>query len=140
MKGYRKVLIAVNGSLGPLKEGLKVADDERCWVTVLKVLPPYEGDIELTGIKDLRDVLNSGRQEIETGLAACAREERALAKVRVEEGDIPGTIKRVAEEEKCDLIIMGQRKVRGFFRRLFGDNASMKVVKDAPCPVLFVGQ
>jgi hypothetical protein len=42
MKGYRKVLIAVNGSLDVLKQGIKLAQDEKTWVTVLKVVPPYE--------------------------------------------------------------------------------------------------
>lgn len=43
MKGYRKILIAVNGSKDVLLKGLKLAGDEKCWVTVVKVLPPYEG-------------------------------------------------------------------------------------------------
>jgi len=44
MKGYRKVLIAVNGSMTVLEEGLKIARDEGCWVTVMKVIPPNEGN------------------------------------------------------------------------------------------------
>ncbi|GAB4544611.1 MAG: hypothetical protein Fur0020_13900 [Thermodesulfovibrionia bacterium] len=45
MKGYRKVLIAVNGSIDVLKSGLKVARDEGCWVTVVKVIPSNEGEL-----------------------------------------------------------------------------------------------
>ncbi|MBI4690885.1 MAG: hypothetical protein HY754_11580, partial [Nitrospirae bacterium] len=59
MKGYRKILIAVNGSKEVLRQGLKLAYDEECWVTVIKVIPPYEGDLNLTGIKNIGDVLTS---------------------------------------------------------------------------------
>ena len=59
MKGYRKVLIAVNGSKEVLRQGLKLAGDEECWVTVVKVIPPYEGDLNLVGIKNIEDVLSS---------------------------------------------------------------------------------
>ncbi|WP_333656475.1 hypothetical protein [Dissulfurispira sp.] len=59
MKGYRKILIAVNGSKDVLKEGLQLARDEKCWVTVVKVIPSYKGDINLVGIKNIEDVLDS---------------------------------------------------------------------------------
>ena len=59
MKGYRKVLIAVNGSKEVLDQGLKLAGDERCWVTVVKVIPSYEGDLDLVGVRKIEDVLES---------------------------------------------------------------------------------
>ena len=45
----------------------------------------------------------------------------------------------VAEEEKCDLIIMGSKKKKGILSRLFGDHVVEKVIDRAPCPV-FVNQ
>jgi len=138
MKGYRKVLIAVNGSVGPLEKGLELASDEKCWVTVLKVLPPYEGDIDITGIKSLSDVLDSGSREVGKMLKDIVNESRSLAKVMVEQGEISDTITRVAREQKCDLIIMGRKKARSWIGRLLGDNVSSKVVAEASCPVLFV--
>jgi len=138
MKGYRKVLIAINGSLNVLRDGLRLASDEKCWVTVLKVLPPYEGDLNLTGIKNLRDVFDSGREDISGMMREAIRDEKALAKLRVEEGDISGTIERVAREEHCDIIIMGRRKEKGLITRLLGGNVLERVTKNAPCPVLVV--
>jgi nucleotide-binding universal stress UspA family protein len=138
MKGYRKILIAVNGSLEVLNKGLQVASDEKTWVTVVKVLPPYEGDLNLTGVKDIGDLLSSGAGETATALSDAVRREGSLARVRVEEGDISEVIKEVAREERCDLIVMGKRRNRGLFRRVFGDNVAGKVVEDSPCPVLFV--
>jgi nucleotide-binding universal stress UspA family protein len=133
MRGYRKVLIAVNGSKDILKYGLKLARDEKCWVTIVKVIPQYEGDLELVGIKNIGDILNSNGQKFVSDLENAARAEKALVKVRLEEGDIAQKIVEVAEEERCDVIIMGGRERKGLKRFLVG---SVTERGHAPCPVL----
>lgn len=138
MKGYRKVLIALNGNRDVLTQGLKLAGDEKCWVTVVKVLPSYEGDINLTGIKNIEDALSSNSGAAASGIKTDAAETRALVKVRVEEGDIPSAITEAAAQERCDVIVMGAPRRTGW-RRLFGDNVVEKVIGMAPCPVLVVG-
>lgn len=138
MKGYRKILIAVNGSLDVLKQGLQLARDEKCWVTVVKVLPPHMGDLDLTGVKNIGDLLNSGGEKIAEQIKSAAKEEGSLVKTRVEEGDIHEKIVEVAEEEKCDLIIMGTNKTN-WLKRMFGKNVVEKVINLSPCPVLVVG-
>ena len=138
MKGYRKVLIAVNGSREVLDRGLELAGDEKCWVTVVKVIPSNEGDLELVGVKNIGDVLESNKTKVMGEIKAVAAEEGALIKARLEEGDIPDKIVEVAEEEKCDLIIMGANK-RNWFKRLFGKGIVEEVINNAPCPVLVVG-
>lgn len=138
MKGVRKILIAVNGSMEVLDKGLGLADDEKCWITVLKVIPPYEGDLDLTGISNIRDVLNSNEREKLDSIKSALAENGAFARVRVEEGDITETINRVASEERCDLVVLGKRKRKGFLSRLLGDGVVEKVSGSAPCPVLVV--
>ncbi len=138
MKGYRKVLIAVNGSREVLVQGLKLAGDERCWVTVVKVIPPYEGDLELVGVKNIEGVLKSDGEKAVAEIKDTAQNEGALIKTRLEEGDVPKKIVEVAEEEKCDLIIMGANK-RSWFKRFLGGGVVEKVINNAPCPVLVVG-
>jgi nucleotide-binding universal stress UspA family protein len=138
MKGYKKILIAVNGSKDVLTQGLRLAQDEKCWVTVVKVLPPHEGDLELVGIKNIGDVLDNGSEKHLAGIGDVAKAEGALVKTRIEEGDIPEKIVEVAEEENCDLIIMGTNKTN-WFKKLFGKNVVEKVINQAPCPVLVVG-
>lgn len=137
MKGYRKILIAVNGSLDVLSHGLKLASDEKCWVTVVKVIPPYEGDLNLVGIKNIEDALNSRGQEAISAIKSTANSAGALIKTRLEEGPADRKIVEVAEEEECDLIIMGARK-RHWLRKIVGDNVVEKVINHAPCPVLVV--
>jgi len=138
MKGFRKILVAMDGSSRPLKEGVRLAREEKSWITVVKVLPPYEGDLELIGIKNLDDVLNSGAEGLAAEVAGFAKSEGALIKTRIEEGPIPDKIVEVAAEERCDIIVMGQER-RGFLDRLLGGSVVDKVIKIAPCPVLVVG-
>jgi nucleotide-binding universal stress UspA family protein len=139
MRGYRKVLIAINGSGEVLRKGIQLAQDEKTWITVLKVIPPYDGDLNLTGIKNINDVLDSGARQALGELAKTAETEGALVKTRIEEGDAPQNIVDVAREERCDVIVLGAKKQKGFFGRLFGDHVIEKVIKQAPCPVFVVG-
>jgi len=137
MKGYRKVLIAVNGSRHVLDYGMKLANDEKTWITVVKVIPPYDGDLHLTGIKNIEDALDSNGSRAIAEIKTAAAAEGALLKTRLEEGDVPGKIVEIAQDERCDLIIMGAPK-KNWFRKLWGDNAVEKVINASACPVLVV--
>ncbi len=55
----------------------------------------------------------------------------------LEEGDPAAEILRVADELKCDLIVMGMHGRRGVARLLMGSVAE-HVVRKATCPVLVV--
>ena len=137
MKGCRKILIAVNDSKDVLVHGLKLACDEKCWVTVLKIIPPYEGDLELVGIKNIEDILDSGGQDAISEINDMAKAEGAFIKTRLEEGDVSEKIVDIAEEERCDLIIMGANKRKGI-KKLFSGSVLEKVISHAPCPVMVV--
>lgn len=139
MKGYRKVLIAVNGSLDVLKQGIRLAQDEKTWITVLKVIPPNEGDLDLTGIRNIGDVLDSGAEKTLAQVKKTAAAEGALIKTRLEQGEAHRTIVDVAAEEQCDLIILGAKKKRNWLERFLGDHVIEKVIRSAPCPVFVVG-
>lgn len=138
MKGYRKVLIALNGHKEVLEQGIKLAQDEKTWITVVKVVRPFDGDLNLTGIKNLNDVLDDGSSQAMIEIKKIAEREGALIKTRIEHGDVPQRIAAVAEDEKCDLIIMGSNKKKGILSRLFGDHVVEKVIGYATCPVLVV--
>lgn len=139
MKGYRKILIALNGHAEVLEQGIKLAHDEKTWITVVKVLQPFDGELNLTGIKNMSDVLDDGSGRAMTEIRQAAEREGALIKTRFEQGDVPQRIVEVAQEEQCDLIIMGSKKKKGIFSRLFGDHVVEKVIDHAPCPVFVVG-
>lgn len=132
-------MIAVNGSLDVLKKGIELAQDEKTWVTVLKVVPSNDGDLHLTGIKNISDVLDSGARKALEGIAQAAESDGALIKTRLEEGDVPRTIVEVASQERCDLIILGAKQKKSWYERLLGDHVIEKVIAQAPCPVFVVG-
>ena len=137
MKGFRKVLIALNGNKNVLDTGLQMAKDEKTWVIVVKVIPPFEGDLHLTGIKNIEDALDSGVGKVISQVEADAKAQGALIKTRVQQGNVPDAIVEVADEERCDLIIMGAPK-KNWFRKVFGDHAVEKVIDMAHCHVYVV--
>lgn len=55
----------------------------------------------------------------------------------LEEGNPSAEILRVAQERRCDLIVMGTHGRTGLHRLLMGSVAE-HVVRKAPCPVLVV--
>jgi len=138
VKGYRKILIAANGSNEALSEGLKLARDERCWVTVVKVIPENEGDLDLTGIRNIEDAINGGAQREISAVREMAAKEKMLVKTRLEEGRVSEKIVEVAEDENCDLIVMGSGR-KSWFSRIFSEKIVEKVIEMAHCPVLVVG-
>ncbi len=138
MKGCRKVLIAVDGSMEVLKKGIDLADDEKSWITVLRVIPPFEGDLNLTGIKNIGDVLDGGGRLLAAEVAKVAEAERAPVKTRIEAGEVHRKIVEVAAEERCDLIVLGAKKRKGLLGRMLGDRVVEKVIDGAPCPVFVV--
>lgn len=137
MNGFRNLLVSADSPEGVLREGLRVAEEENCWLTVLKVVPPYEGDIDLTGIRDIRKVLTSDCEREWMTWHENLRDE-AAARVRVEQGELTDIINRVAKEEGSDLIIMGVKTKDGFLRRLFQGNLIHKIARGAPCSVMVV--
>ena len=137
MKGYRKILIAVNGKMDVLTEGLKSVKDEKCIVTVLKVVPSFEGDLGLVGVKNIGDVLSSDRDRLISEIEDVAKAKGAVVTTRVEEGDIQQKILEVAEEEESDVIIMGDGR-QSLIKKVLGMNVTAKVVSQAPCPVIKV--
>lgn len=139
MKGIRKILVASNGCPDLVRTGVRMADEEKSWLTVLKVLPPYEGDLFLTGIKNIKEVLNDHSEMFSQEVKAIARKERSLIKTRIEQGQIEQKIVEVAKEEQADLIIIGARKTR-WLDRIFGNSIVDNVINRSHCPVYVVGE
>ncbi len=55
----------------------------------------------------------------------------------VEEGFLYATVRRIAEEDRADLIVMGTKGATGATEFFVGSNTE-KVIRTAPCPVLAV--
>jgi len=123
MGRYKKILAAIDGSessMHALRESFKFATNEKCWITVTSVVPPYVGDLAMVGV---RDIMGSMRKPCEEALKKAeklAKEEGVLIKTVCEEGEIFERISDLAAAENCDLIVMGRRGLSRLERSLVG--------------------
>lgn len=140
MGRYRKILVAIDGSessIHALKESFKLANNEKSWITVVSVVPPYMGDLDLIAVGN---VLASARKPSEDALLKAnktAEAERAMIKTVCEEGEIHERIVDLADAENCDLIVMGRRGLSRLERTLIG-NITARVIGYSHKDVLVV--
>lgn len=140
MGKYRKILVAVDGSessRNALHQAFRFAVDEKCWITVTSVVPPYEGEIEIIGVKDIRAALRKPCEDALEDARRFAEMERALIKTVCEEGEVHERIIDLAAAENCDLIIMGRRGLRPVERMLVG-RVTARVIGHTHLDVLVV--
>ncbi|MDA8083241.1 MAG: universal stress protein [Nitrospiraceae bacterium] len=123
MGKYRKILVAIDGSetsAHALGESFRLATSEKSWITVVSVVPPYYGDLDMTGVGNLMALMRRPAEEAIAAAKKMAGEERVLIKTVIEEGETHERVLALAEAENCDLIIMGRRGLRRFERALVG--------------------
>lgn len=140
MVGYRKILVAFDGSASAanaLKQAIALSRQEHCWIKALAVVPSYEGDIELVGVPDIAEVLSGPTESLVNAARSIAREEDAELITDVEQGEPFEQIVAVAEDESCDLIIMGRRGHRRLERMLLG-SVTARVIGHSHKDVLVV--
>ena len=123
MARYKKILCAIDGSkssLHALRESFKFARDEKCWITVVSVVPPYVGDLDMVGVGDVMAAMRKPCEEALKTAENIAKEEGVLIKTVCEEGDAFERISDLAVAENCDLIVMGRRGLHKLERALVG--------------------
>jgi len=140
MGKYRKILVAVDNSesgRNALHQAFKLANEEKCWITVTSVVPPYEGEIELIGVKDIRAALRKPCEEALAEIEKIAKTERMLVKTVCEEGEVHERIVDLADAENCDVIVMGRRGLHNIERALIG-SVTARVIGHTQRDVLVV--
>lgn len=140
MGRYRKILVAIDGSesgRNALRQAFRLAVDEKCWITVTSVVPPYTGDLDLTAVADIRASLARPCEEALREANRIAEEERALIKTVCEEGETYERIVDLADGENCGIIVMGRRGADRFERALIG-SVTARVIGHTQRDVLVV--
>lgn len=130
MGRFHKILVAVDGSeasKNALKQAFRLAFDEKKWITVLAINPPYQGDLSLVGVSNIGEVLQGQGDKILEEAKEIANKEKASIKTRLEEGEPYEKILEVAQEENCELIVMGRRGLSSMERTLMG-SVTAKVI------------
>lgn len=100
------------------------------------VLPEYE----FAGIYDMKEYYDRAADEfrhLKKELTAEPKFLKLEIDTRVEEGTLHSSIRRVADEDGADLVVMGTKGISGATEFFVGSNTE-KVIRTAPCPVLAV--
>lgn len=140
MGRYRKILVAIDGSLTSLhalEESFKLARNEGSWITVVSVIPAYTGDLDLVAVGNVMAAMRRPCDEALSKAQELADKHKALIKTVCEEGEPYERIIDLAQAENCDLIVMGRRGLRRFERVLVG-SVTARVIGYSPIDVLVV--
>jgi len=123
MARYRKILVAYDGSASA-RNGLAVAShlakEDKSWVKVLTVLPNYEGDLELIGVSNIKETIEGPGKKLLAEAQAIADHEDVHILSNMTQGEPYDKIVHVADDENCDLIVMGRRGQNQLERELVG--------------------
>jgi nucleotide-binding universal stress UspA family protein len=123
MANYRKILVAYDGS-ATARNGLAVAcslaREDKSWIKVLTVLPGYAGDLELVGVSNIKETIEGpGKKLLEEAQEIADHEDVHILK-NMTQGEPYEKIVHVADDENCDLIVMGRRGQHQLERELVG--------------------
>ena len=112
-----------------------LARDYRARLIVLHVAS-FEQPLPYSEFERTLKQSSAYRRELEDKLRQCQKPD-CNAEFRVEQGDPAEQIIHVAQEARCDLIVMGSHGRTGLSRLLMGSVAE-KTLRSASCPVLLV--
>lgn len=137
---YKKLLVAYDGSdsaKNALLQSFNLAQKERSWIKVVAVVPSYEGDIDLTGVGDIEAIVKGPAEKLVAEARAIAAEQKVSILTDIEQGEAYEKIIEVAEEELCDLIVMGRRGQRNIGQMIMG-SVTARVIAHSSKDVLVI--
>jgi nucleotide-binding universal stress UspA family protein len=111
---YNRILVAVDGSessLSALQASFPLVRAEKGVVIVVSVVPPYDGELRLVGVKNVAATVRGPYEKALAESERLARDAGVRFYTLLAEGEPHEEIVDVAEAEGCGLIVVG---VRGF--------------------------
>jgi len=142
MANYRKILVAYDGS-APSRKALAVASqlakEGKSWIKVLTVLPGYEGDLELFGISNIKEIIEGPGKKLLHEAQEIADHEEVNILTNSAQGEPYEKIIHIADDENCDLIVMGRKGINQLARELMG-SVTAKVIGHTTKNVLVVSE
>jgi len=123
MANYRKILVAFDGSAtarNALAVASHLAKEDKSWIKVLSVLPKYAGDLELVGVSNIKETMEGPGQKLLEEAQRIADQEDVHILTNMTQGEPYDKIVHVADDENCDLIVMGRRGTHRLERELVG--------------------
>jgi nucleotide-binding universal stress UspA family protein len=132
------ILVALDGSdtsNNALRQTIRFARAKACGVTVVTVLPPYDGDLELGMMPNIKQAMKEPGEKILDAASKIAVEEGVEIETTLETGNIHESIIDVAIEKDCDMIVIGRSGKHGIERALMGSTTA-RVIGYSPIDVL----
>jgi nucleotide-binding universal stress UspA family protein len=127
MGKYDRLLVAFDGSessKNALRQAIKLAKQDSTSLKVMTVTPSYEGELDLTGINDVRGVLEGTAKKCLKEAEEIAASEEFGIDTSIEEGTIYEKIVEAADRDNAGLIVMGRRGLSRLERMLMGSVTS----------------
>ncbi len=140
MAKYRKILVAYDGSSSArnaLTLAGKMAKEDQSWIKVLTVVPSYEGDLDLIKVSNIKEAITGPGERLLTEARQIADSQDVFILTNLEQGEPYERIVQVAEEENCDLIVMGRRGTNNLDRAFMG-SVSARVIGHTTKDVLVI--
>lgn len=123
MAKYKKILVAYDGSAtarNALAVAARLAKQDNSWIKVLAVVPPYTGDLELVGITNIKATIEGPGEKLLVEARMIAEHEDIHVLTNLAQGEPFERISAIADDENCDLIVMGRQGISHFERDLMG--------------------
>lgn len=109
----KSILVPIDGSeagLHALRQVIPLARAERSVLRAISVVPPYQGELRLVGVKQhVSDLLSDPHRQALEQAEQTAQEAGARIETILAEGEPFEEIVEAAEAHACDLIVMGVR-------------------------------
>ncbi len=140
MGRYKKILVAIDGSessMHVLRESFRLATNEKSWITVVSVVPPYTGDLDIVGVGNVLQSMRRPYEKALSGALVLAKAEGASIKTVCEEGEPYERLVDLAVSKKCDLIVMGRRGLKRL-ERVFVGSVTARVIGHSSVDILVV--
>jgi len=140
MSRYRKILVAYDGSesaRNALEQAIRLADEDKSWIKVVAVLPSYQGELELVGVANIKEAMEGPGRKLLAEAKTIATAKGVHILTNLEQGEPYERIVHVADDENCDLIIMGRCGKSALARILMG-NVTARVIGTTSKDVLVV--
>ncbi len=107
---FKRILVAVDGSsasLHALKETCRLARAEHGSITVLSVMPPYDGELRLVGVRNISALMQAPVEKALADAVRVAEAEGITVRTLAAQGEPYEEITVLAEDEWYDVIVLG---------------------------------
>ncbi len=129
MEKTRKILVAVDGSessKNALRQSFTLSNDDSTF-TVVSVSPFFKIDHPLSELNNVNEILKSQSEHFLADANDIASASQVSITTKLKEGEIYTKIIETAEEEGCELVVMGRRGMTRIERALLGDETDRVV-------------